>query len=98
MVLAITAFMEATDAKTNARWLGPVLLVGLLCGLVLVAVNLAVCAKRFHERDHSLWRFLVILVPVIGPTWLLIELGCLTGTPGPNRYGPVPEPVGVPGG
>lgn len=97
VVLAITVFVEATDTETNARWFGPVLLVGLLCVLVLVVVNLAVCAKRFHDRDRSLWRFLIVLVPVIGPTWLLIELGCLPGTPGPNRYGPAPEPVRAPG-
>lgn len=93
VVRGITAFVEAADARTSARWLGPVMVVGLLCGLALVAVNLAVCAKRFHDRDRSLWRFLIILVPIIGPTWLLIELGCLPGTPGTNRYGPVPEPL-----
>lgn len=97
VVLGITAFVEAADARTSAQWLGPVLVVGLLVALVLVAVNLAVCAKRFHDRDRSLWRFLIILVPVIGPTWLLIELGCLPGTPGPNCYGPVPGPYALPG-
>jgi len=30
---------------------------------------------------------LITLVPIIGAIWLLIELGFLKGTPGPNQFG-----------
>ena len=48
--------------------------------------------KRWHDRDKSGWWMLIALVPVIGSLWLLIELGFLKGTEGPNRFGP-PVPV-----
>jgi uncharacterized membrane protein YhaH (DUF805 family) len=31
-----------------------------------------------------------ILIPVIGAIWSFVELGCLAGTPGPNRFGEDP--------
>ncbi len=34
----------------------------------------------------ALSRFLDVILVVIG-LWILIELGCLKGTQGPNRYG-----------
>ena len=30
------------------------------------------------------------LVPIIGGIWLLVELGILEGSRGPNRFGPDP--------
>ena len=37
---------------------------------------------------------LIILVPVIGSLWYLIECGFLNGTTGPNTYGPDPLTAG----
>lgn len=48
---------------------------------------LALQVKRFHDRDKSgLW-VLIGFVPVIGGLWLFIELGCLRGSDGANRFG-----------
>jgi uncharacterized membrane protein YhaH (DUF805 family) len=33
---------------------------------------------------------LIVLVPIIGSIWFLIELGFLAGTRGSNRFGPPP--------
>jgi uncharacterized membrane protein YhaH (DUF805 family) len=57
--------------------------------------GLAVGVKRCHDRDHSGWFLLVGLIPIIGSIWLLIELGFLRGTIGPNRFGPDPVPGGM---
>ena len=62
---------------------------------VVVAVALMVTSfmlsiKRFHDRDKSGWFVFVGFIPVLGPLWLLLELGLLRGTDGPNRYGPDP--------
>jgi uncharacterized membrane protein YhaH (DUF805 family) len=35
------------------------------------------------------WFLLVGIIPLVN-LWVLIELGFLRGTPGPNRYGPDP--------
>ena len=53
-------------------------------------ISFAVMVKRCHDRDKTGWFIFIMLVPLIGPIWLLVELGFLRGTTGPNRYGPDP--------
>jgi uncharacterized membrane protein YhaH (DUF805 family) len=59
-------------------------------GLVLLYMMLAIYTKRWHDRGKSGWWTLIILIPIIGGIWILIELGILEGTRGPNQYGPDP--------
>lgn len=54
-------------------------------------VGLAIMAKRYHDRDKSAWWILIALIPIVGPIWQLVELGCLRGTEGSNDYGPDPS-------
>ena len=64
---------------------------GLLSGiwtLIILIPSILVHIKRFHDRDKSGWWVLIGLIPIIGGLWLLIELGFLQGTEGPNRFGP----------
>jgi uncharacterized membrane protein YhaH (DUF805 family) len=56
--------------------------------LLVLIPAIIVYIKRFHDRDKSGWWVLIGLIPIIGAIWLLIELGFLPGTPGPNQYGP----------
>jgi len=66
---------------------------GVLSGLFALAVfipSILVDIKRWHDRDKSGWWMLILLVPIIGAIWFLIELGFLAGTPGPNRFGAPP--------
>lgn len=46
--------------------------------------------KRLHDRGRSAWWVLISLIPILGPIWLLVELGFLAGTPLENRYGTPP--------
>jgi uncharacterized membrane protein YhaH (DUF805 family) len=67
--------------------------VGLLSGifsLVVIVPAILVYIKRWHDRDKSGWWMLILLVPLVGAIWFLIEVGFLPGTPGPNRFGPPP--------
>ena len=50
---------------------------------------LAVGARRLRDSDKSGWLLLIGLIPFGGI--VLLVFFCLAGTPGPNRYGPVPE-------
>jgi len=50
----------------------------------------ALLAKRMRDRGRSPAWLLASLLPVIGPLWLLFELGVRKGTPGENHYGPDP--------
>jgi uncharacterized membrane protein YhaH (DUF805 family) len=65
-----------------------------LANLLMLWPRLAVGVKRCHDRDKTgLW-LLLICIPVLGWLWLLVDLGFLDGTPGPNRYGPSPKGIG----
>lgn len=67
--------------------------IGLVSVIVLLAIiyfALALYAKRWHDRDKSGWWTLILLIPIIGPIWALVELGILPGTQGANRFGPDP--------
>ncbi len=50
----------------------------------------AFLVKRLHDRGKSPSWLLLLLVPLIGPLWLLLELCCFPGTPGENLYGEDP--------
>ena len=65
-------------------------LVGALVFIPIFWISLAVTVKRCHDRDKSGWWILIVLVPLIGGIWFLIDVGFLRGTPGPNQYGPDP--------
>ncbi len=60
--------------------------------VVLLTLWPSICiyAKRWHDRNKSGWWSLIMFVPIIGGIWLLVELGFLRGTEGPNKYGPDP--------
>jgi uncharacterized membrane protein YhaH (DUF805 family) len=67
--------------------------IGLLSGiwsLASIYFSLAIYAKRWHDRGKSGWWSLIILIPIVGAIWILVELGCMRGTDGPNQYGPDP--------
>ncbi len=85
MVVDPNASPEAQMAAVNAMWvpLGIVILITLW-------PTLAIYTKRWHDRNKSGWWTLILLIPLIGSIWLLVELGFLRGTEGPNKYGPDP--------
>ena len=58
--------------------------------LVLMVPSFMLAIKRFHDRGKSGWFVLISFIPVIGPIWLLVELGFLRGSEGENRFGPDP--------
>lgn len=66
---------------------------GMLALLGIVPVFIVNLLYTFRILDPieptALSRFLDVILVVIG-LWLLVELGCLKGTQGPNRYGPDP--------
>jgi uncharacterized membrane protein YhaH (DUF805 family) len=61
-----------------------------IISLIFLYPTLALYTKRWHDRGKSGWWTLIILIPLIGGIWALIELGILRGTVGPNQYGPDP--------
>ena len=65
------------------------LAVALLYGPLIWSVVVLI-VKRWHDRGKSgSWLF-VYFIPIAGPIWSFVELGCLRGTVGNNRYGADP--------
>ena len=73
--------VEDDLATTQAKIIGWIFLVP------FVWIDLAVSAKRYHDLDKSGWRQLLMLAPLIGNLWVLIELGFFRGIDYPNRFG-----------
>ena len=66
----------------------PVLLLSVFGPLVPIAwVHWATIVQRLHDRNKSGHRAWLLFIPLLGPLWALVELGCFPGTPRPNRFG-----------
>ena len=55
----------------------------------------ALIVKRLHDRGRSAASLLWLLLPVLGPLWLVFTLGFRKGTDGDNQFGPDPLLVNV---
>jgi uncharacterized membrane protein YhaH (DUF805 family) len=44
--------------------------------------------KRWHDMDKSGWWYWISWIPIVGWVWAFIALGFISGSRGPNRYGP----------
>ena len=62
-------------------------LIPAIINVLIVIAGLSLHVKRFHDRGKSGWWVLVFFIPVIGFVWMIVEMGLLSGDPGPNRYG-----------
>lgn len=84
-------------------WLGviPLAIIGAIAsfidpvagGIVVLALlyfHVCVQGKRWHDRGKSAWWFLISLIPIVGAIWVIVECGCLAGSPESNQYGPAP--------
>jgi len=54
----------------------------------------ALAVKRLHDRGQSAWWLAIVIVPLLGPLWLLFILVFRKGSPGENQYGPDPLQFG----
>ena len=70
------------------QWYGMSLL--LLWLIYVVWTGLALHVKRWHDRNKSGFMVLVVLIPLVGFIWALVEEGFLRGTAGQNNFGPDP--------
>ncbi|TPM51764.1 DUF805 domain-containing protein [Mesorhizobium sp. B2-2-3] len=84
IVIGIVAFI--LDAILGTRFTtaggGRIGIIGMLVALASLYFAIALCAKRWHDRDKSGWRTLIGL-----GIWLLVGFGVLEGAQGVNQYG-----------
>jgi uncharacterized membrane protein YhaH (DUF805 family) len=92
-IVAMTMGVDLATSNDPAQMEQTVTAIGIPVGiisLIFLYPTLALYTKRWHDRGKSGWWTLIILIPLIGGIWALIELGILRGTVGPNQYGPDP--------
>jgi len=90
MVLGLNTAIDPADQAAAAALVGKMMApLGILI-LVFIYPTLALYTKRWHDRGKSGWWTLIILIPLIGGIWALVELGFLKGTTGSNQYGADP--------
>lgn len=82
--------MTANDPAQMEQMMTAIGIPVAIISLIFLYPTLALYTKRWHDRGKSGWWTLIILIPLIGGIWALIELGILRGTVGPNQYGPDP--------
>lgn len=76
----------STDGSlTMGFWISQVALF-----LIFLWPMICVSTKRYHDIGKSGWRQLILLIPIVGLAWFIIEVGLLKGTPGRNRFGANP--------
>jgi len=71
-------------------------IVGSVLAPLCIWIALAIQIKRWHDRGHSGWRVLINVIPILGPLWVLVELGFLKGSAGANRFGADPLQTAAP--
>ncbi len=65
-------------------------IIAILIALAMIYPGLCVYIKRCHDRGKSGWWCLLLLIPIVGLIWAIVDLGIFEGTKGSNDYGPDP--------
>lgn len=85
--------IDPNDQAAMAAAMSKIMVPAVVIGLIVLYPTLALYTKRWHDRGKSGWWTLIVIVPIIGGIWALVELGFLKGTAGANKYGP--DPLGA---
>ena len=72
------------------NWTSPYILLLGLVSLAMLIASLALGTRRLHDRNKSGWWQLLMLIPLVGFIWWVIDVCVLPGTKGTNSYGPDP--------
>ena len=82
----------ALNLATNLARAGAIASFGVLATLIVASGTwgaLAISTQRLHDIGRSGPSLLLLLIPVLGPLWVLLLL-CRRGGEGKNRYGDDP--------
>jgi uncharacterized membrane protein YhaH (DUF805 family) len=85
--VGMMAGMDPNNPEASAAAMSAMSIPMIIIFLIFLWPSLALYAKRWHDRGKSGWWTLIVLIPLLGAIWVLIELGFLRGAEGPNKYG-----------
>lgn len=74
----------------SALLLGQDGLIPFIMGILIWLAGIMLHIKRCHDRGKSGWWCLLLIIPLVGFIWALVDLGILPGTIGANEYGADP--------
>ena len=91
-MFALVNFIISVVLQIIARASGSNVLtiISLVYALALLLPGLAVLVRRLHDIGKSGAWFWIVLIPLVGPIWLLV-LMATAGERNANRYGPDPK-------
>lgn len=87
VLIAVSIVLSLIDSMLGLQVGQGLGVLSTIFALISIYLALALYAKRWHDRDKSGWWSLIVLIPIVGAVWLLVELGILEGTRGANKYG-----------
>ncbi len=91
--LAAVLVKRCRDRNRNVWWPVPWL------SEEVVTALLEGAGVAYNSIEMAWWEYAFLAFSVTGLCWIVVDLGLLPGTKGPNRYGPDPrEPKTDPGG
>ena len=64
----------------------------IIASLIHLIPGLAVVVRRLHDVGKSGWMYFIVLIPLVGPIWLLV-LMFTDSADGENKWGPNPKEV-----
>ena len=85
LALGFTDFSTSSGGTTTYEFSSASGPIGLLVSLASLVPSISSQVTRLHDRGHSAWWLLFLLLPVIGWLVLIVQTGFLPGTPGPNQ-------------
>ncbi|MBR0671203.1 DUF805 domain-containing protein [Neoroseomonas soli] len=83
------AIKRLHDRDRSGWWIGGYYLLAAVCGVLIVA-GAAVASAGAGGGGLMVAGFALAVVLLGYALWMLVEIGFLRGTPGPNRFGPDP--------
>jgi uncharacterized membrane protein YhaH (DUF805 family) len=88
-----TGSVFALFALRPDMWMSQGTIIFSLLQVTLFWSHLAVLTKRWHDRGKSGWWSLIMIIPIIGFFYTLIECGLMDGEPSSNQYGSSPKNI-----
>ena len=89
-VVMMVLFVIAAEAAPSPAVIVVMVALLLIFFVVGAVVSTGVAIRRSHDFDVTGWLVLTLYIPYAG--WIaMIVVGCIPGTPGPNRWGNDPR-------
>lgn len=89
LLLAITVWLAFYFVSGLVSSNAEGVVIWLINGIALMILAFS-CIRRLHDRNHSGWWLLIVLVPVLGAIWLVWQCAFRRGLPQDNRWGADP--------